>query len=104
MREYAGLYLAALPCKMIQLDHSFKLCKRVRDEDGGKQYGAFFTAMNECGQPLLCLPTGSKAFDDVRPAFEVLVNNWEKLGYVYEEVRNAAASYCCCRGRCGRGL
>jgi hypothetical protein len=41
------MWLAAIGGKVLKLDHSFKLTKRVRDGAGRKSFGAVLTVMNE---------------------------------------------------------
>lgn len=44
------VWLAALCGKILKLDHSFKVVKRVRDSTAHKQFGAVLSIMNELCQ------------------------------------------------------
>ena len=42
-----GMWLAAMGGRILKLDHSFKMTKRIRDLGGHKSFGAVLTVMNE---------------------------------------------------------
>lgn len=83
--EFLRSQMQSVVGSILKVDHTFKVAK-VLVADGHRPFEALWTCINEYGQILTQAFVGTKAFDEIKPAFEKLVHRHTVLGAQQPEV------------------
>lgn len=90
-QDHLACHLASIGGKALGGDHTFQTAKHVTEAGGEKAYEAVFDIINEYGQIVCLLFTGTKSMVEIAPQLVKLYEAWEEL--------NAQVSFgcvCCC--------
>ena len=79
-RQYQACCMAGLGGRVLAADHTFKVVKNVTSADGSRSFEAVFDVMNEFGQVVALLFTGSKSMEEIEGALCQLNAAWEAAG------------------------
>lgn len=95
-QKHLACHLASIGGRALGGDHTFQTAKHVTQAGGEKAYEAVFDIINEYGQIVALLFTGTKAMDEIVPQLQQLYDSWEEL----ESQVSFDCFYCCCCCRC----
>lgn len=78
-QKHLACHLASIGGRALGGDHTFQTAKHVTQAGGEKAYEAVFDIINEFGQIVALLFTGTKSMDEIVPQLQQLYDAWEEL-------------------------